>query len=93
MTFRQRLNNLQIVILRSLLKRGGDRQPISLLPFMRRSTIDLWRRGLIEIWYRHPLDHGSQRGPFYRLTIVGAHLAQQFLYPAPRGISGAEETK
>ena len=47
---------------------------------------------LIEIWYRQSLDHDN-RGPFYRLTIVGARLAHEFLYPAPRGISGAEQTQ
>ena len=92
MTLRERLNNLQIVILRTLLKRGADKQPIALASWMRRSTVHLWRRGLIEIWYRQSLDHDN-RGPFYRLTIVGARLAHEFLYPAPRGISGAEQTQ
>lgn len=88
----ERLSNLQIVILRTLLKRGADARPITLARWMRRSTIHLWRRGLIEIWYRQSVDHGS-RGPFYTLTIFGARLAHEFLYPAPRGSSGAEKRK
>ncbi len=88
----ERLSNLQIVILRTLLKRGADKQPITLRSWMRRSTIHLWRSGLIEIWYRQSRDHGS-RGPFYTLTLVGARLAHEFLYPAPRGISGAEKVQ
>lgn len=49
MTFRERLSNLQIIILRSLLKRGGHVRPVSLKSWMRRATVHLWRRGLIEI--------------------------------------------
>lgn len=88
MTLRERLSSLQIVILRSLLKRGGHVRPVSLKSWMRGATVHLWRRGLIEIWYRQSPDH-SARGPFYTLTFVGAHLAEQFLHPAPRGVSGA----
>lgn len=91
MTLRERLSNLQIIILRSLLKRGADVRPVSLQTWMRRATVHLWRRGLIEVWYRQVPDHGS-RGPFYSLTIVGARLAEQFLHTAPRVLSGAGES-
>lgn len=92
MTLRERLSNLQIVILRSLAKRGAGLCPVSLNRWMRRSTVHLWRRGLVEIWYRQSLG-GHLSGPFYGLTIVGARLAHEFLYPAPRGSSGAEHTQ
>lgn len=92
MTLRERLSNLQIIILRSLLKRGANVHPVSLSQWMRRTTVHLWRRGLIEIWYRQSVDRGS-RGPFYTLTIAGTRLAHEFLYPAPRGLSGAEQQR
>jgi hypothetical protein len=49
---RERLNNLQIIIMRSLFTRGGSATPISLSPWQRQSTLNLWRRGLVHIWYR-----------------------------------------
>jgi hypothetical protein len=91
-TLRERLTNLQIVILRTLLKHGANVSPVTLRGWQRRSTIHLWRRGLVEIWYRQPVNGGT-RGPFYTLTIVGARLAHDFLYPAPRGSSGAEQAR
>ena len=92
MTIKSRLSNLQIVILRSLVKRGASSTPISLSKWQRRSSIALWRRGLIDIWFRQlPSECPSPRGPFYTLTIIGARLAFDFIYPAPRGLSGAEQ--
>lgn len=64
--------------------------PVSLPKWQRRSTVDLWRRGLVRIFYEQTLDaNPSLQGPFYALTMVGARLAQEFLFPAPRGLSGA----
>lgn len=81
MSIRERLSNLQIVIMRSLFKRGGSATPISLLSWQHRSTLNLWRRGLIEIWYKQAVDaNPSLRGPFYSLTIAGTRLAQDFFY-------------
>lgn len=86
----ERLNSREIVILRSLIQRGGDRAPISLLKWQREPAIPLWRRELLTTWYRQSPD-GPLDGPFYRLTEIGAHLAAKF-YPAPRGSSGAMES-
>jgi hypothetical protein len=90
MTIRDRLNRLQIVILRSLMKRGGNMTPVSLPSWQRETAITLWRRGLLEVWFRKSRDGCSGHGPLFSLTIFGARLALDFLYPAPRGISGAE---
>ena len=76
-----RLTNSQIVIMRSLFARGGSAMPISLFSWARRCTLHLWRRGLIEIWYKQALDaNPSLRGPFYSLTIAGARMAQTFFH-------------
>jgi hypothetical protein len=88
-----RLTRREIVILRSLFKRGAAVRAVSLVKWMRKYIVDLWRRGLVEVWYRQSLDaRPSLDGPFYSLTIHGAYLASQF-FPAPRGLSGAEKVR
>lgn len=85
-----RLSRSQIIILRSLAKRGADTRAISIQKWQREPAIPLWRRGIVEIWYRQSPNAGpSLLGPFYGLTIAGAKLASNFL---PRlGDSGAEQ--
>lgn len=87
-----RLSRSQIVILRSLMKRGADCRAITIDKWQREPTIPLWRSGIVEIWYRQSPDTSpSLQGPFYSLTIAGARLASNFIdLPAPRGFSGAE---
>lgn len=80
---RERLKNIHIVILRSLLKRGAQHVPIGLLKWQRKFTVSLWRRGIVNVWYRQTID-GPMAGPFYTLTTYGAYLAST-LFPAPRG--------
>lgn len=84
----ERLNNGEIVVLRSLIKRGANARAVTLQPWQRKIVVPLWRRGLIEIWYRQSPD--SFQGPYYGLSIHGAYVASS-LIPAPRGSSGAEE--
>lgn len=93
MTVRDRLSQAQIIIMRSLFRRGGSIRAVALdHDWQRKPALTLWRQGLIEIWYRQVAsEHPSLRGPFYALTVIGAQLAQQFISPAPRGISGAEQ--
>lgn len=85
-----RLTNSEIVIMRSLFKRGGGATPISLLSWMQRFALNLWRRGLIEIWYRQSIDAGLV-GPFCTLTLHGARMAQSFFRPTIRQLSAAEK--
>jgi hypothetical protein len=94
MTARSRLDNFQIAILRSLAIRGGNGRAITLKTGQRTSALPLWRRGIVEIWYRQsPDEQPSLQGPYYALTIIGARLAAAFLNPAPRGLpSGAEQS-
>lgn len=91
MTLRERLDNLQIVILRSLMKRGGNVTPVSLPTWQRKRAVNLWRRGLVDVWFRKCRYGGEEAGPLFSLTIVGARLALDFLNTAPRVISGAGE--
>lgn len=90
---RERLSNLQIFLLRSLLKCGGYLMPITIPKWQREAAIKLWRRGLVNIWFQKNRDSCAGHGPFFSLTIFGARLAHDFLYPAPRGSSGAEKVR
>jgi len=85
----ERLTNREIVILRSLLRRGAAVVAVSLVRWQRKFVINLWRRELVEIWYRQS-PTGSFEGPFFRFTKVGAIVAEKF-FPAPRGFPGAEQ--
>lgn len=86
-----RLTSREIVIMRSLMKRGAHAAAVSLARWQRKFVVSLWRRDLVEIWYRQsPSNEPAFQGPYYRLTINGARLAG-FLFPAPRGFSGAEQ--
>jgi hypothetical protein len=94
MTVRSRLDRFQIAILRSLITRGGNGRAITLKTGQRTSALPLWRRGIVEIWYRQsPDEQPSLQGPYYALTLSGEQLASRFIkYPAPRGLSGAEQS-
>jgi hypothetical protein len=91
MTARERLTNSQIVLMRYLAQRGAQLRAITLAKWQRVVALPLWRRGLIEMWWRTVPDN-SMQGPYFGLTIVGARLAFEFAYPAPRGRTGAEKT-
>lgn len=85
-----RFTDSQIILLRSLIKRGGASRAVSIHDWQRGPALPLWRRGLIEIWYRQsPSDRPVRQGPYYALSIAGARIAADFI-PAPRGFSGAE---
>jgi hypothetical protein len=91
MTIRERLTNSQIILLRSLARRGAFGRAVTIDKWQRIPAIPLWRRGLIEIWYRQfPNEQPSLQGPYYGLTAGGFQLASYFL---PRlGVSGAEQS-
>ncbi len=88
------LGNSQIVILRSLFMRGAAVRPVALeRSWQREFTPSLTRRGLIEVWYRQPLDDDfALRGPFISLSVAGARLAAALFNRAPRRFSGAEQS-
>lgn len=90
MTARERFTNSQIVLLRSLMKRGASIRAVTVVQWQRVIALPLWRRGLIDMWWRSVPDD-SMQGPYFGLTIVGARLAAEFVNPAPRGSSGAEK--
>lgn len=85
-----RLTRQEDIILRWLIERGAQGRAITLEKWCRTHVIGLWRRGLVEIWYRQAVDaQPSLQGPYYGLTLNGAYIAST-LFPAPRGSSGVE---
>ena len=77
MTEYERLTNNQIILMRSLLKRGGSVRPVSIERWQRKLVVPLWRRELIEIWYKQSLE-SRPNAAFYSLTIMGARIAESF---------------
>lgn len=95
MTQRARLTYRQIAAVLSLHKRGGSARPITLEIKLRDVVPPLWRRDIIEVWYRCAPEIGSQ-GPYFGFTTSGAMLAQSIYdrrrsNAAPRANSGAED--
>lgn len=94
-----RLSGREVNMMLALATRGGIVMPISMERDHREVVVPLWRRQLVELWFRRPpAEHSSQmHGPFYRLTNSGAQLAlaihekRKLFGAAPRAISGAGE--
>ncbi len=74
---RERLTDNQIIVMRSLIRRGGSVRPVTIDRWQHKLVLPLWRRELIEVWYRQSLD-SRPTGSFYSLTIAGARMAESF---------------
>jgi hypothetical protein len=62
-----------------LAKHGGGRA-VAIARYLQGVAATLWRRDLVEIWYRQvPDEQPSMRGPFYTLSLSGWNLASRFL--------------
>jgi hypothetical protein len=72
---RPKLTQAEIDALLFLAKRCGMTGRITLTMQQRRRTIPLWRRGLVEIWWKRLPGDRRQRGPFFSLSVDGFQLA------------------
>lgn len=92
----RRLTGREVNLMLALAMRGGITRPISLERDYRLAVMPLWRRQLVELWFRRPpAEQSSQmHGPFYRLTDSGAQLAlaihekRKLFDAAPRAFQG-----
>lgn len=84
----QRLSNRQIATLRHLAICCAHGGQITLTRDQREAMTPLWRRDLIEIWYRQ-IPGESPRGPFYRPTHSGWHLIRAIIAAGQRQQSEA----
>jgi hypothetical protein len=74
----QRLSNRQIATLKHLAICCGNGGSVTLTRDQREVMVPLWRRQLIEIWYRH-FPGERPRGPFFRPTDFGWSLIRSIL--------------
>lgn len=83
MTERPRLSERQIQTLKQLSVTCGNGGQATLTRDQREAMTPLWRRHLIEIWYRH-LPGERPRGPFFRPTEAGWSLIRSIHAGAER---------
>lgn len=78
-----RLNWREVALLKLVAKRGGIQRPILIERPRRRAAPGLWRRHLLEVWYRQCVITRELQGPFYALSVTGWRVASAF-DPSPR---------
>lgn len=75
---RSRLSPREVWLLLFMLKRCGLTGRMTLRRKQREWVIPLWRRELVEMWWRQMAGE-SPRGPYFSLTIDGHRLASAIL--------------
>ncbi len=87
----RRLHAGEIAVLRSLFKRATpSSSPISLSLRERKAIAYLWRRRLVDVWFRHVPDCvPNTQGPYFALTIAGFRMAAAFAAPRQRRQQGS----
>jgi hypothetical protein len=75
----ERLSNRQIATLKQLAICCAAGGPATLTRDQREAMAPLWRRGLVEMWFRVVPDEGSQRVPFFRPSANGWNLIRAIL--------------
>lgn len=89
----RRLSSIEASLLVDLLRRGGLAGRVSIVHWQRRFVLPLWRKGLIEIWYRqHAIDDPMPARPFYGLTTKGFALANAIAAGSSASVSTAPST-
>lgn len=83
-----RLKRCEIDLIRLLFVRPRDRLARSIGLYLaaheRRIAAALWRRGLVEAFYRQaPESDRALQGPFYALSFAGWKLGKAFARPRP----------
>jgi hypothetical protein len=82
----ERLSNRQIATLKHLAICCAAGGQVTLTRDQREAMAPLWRRGIVEIWYRQTVDgNPSLQGPFYRLTESGSRLTDAILRRSASG--------
>jgi len=75
----QRLSNRQIATLKHLAVCCSNGGQVTLTHDQREAMAPLWRRGLVEIWFRCVPDEGMTRSPFFRPSESGWRLISSIL--------------
>lgn len=74
-----RLSNRQIATLKHLAICCADGGQVTLTRDQRESMVPLWRKRLVEMWWRNSPDDQSLQGPFFRPTPAGKNLTDAIL--------------
>lgn len=78
----RRLNHQEIGLLRHLFRVGAGSFAVSLDRPRRRAAVPMWRRGIVNAWYRQaPSLSPSWQGPYFNLSEAGVRLAAKFMRP------------
>ena len=84
-----RLPPSQVRVLKHLALYCGMGGNILLPKALRRAVPGLWRRGLIEVWYRQVPDQSpSLNGPFFGLSLDGRRMVSLIFHPLNQEIAG-----
>jgi hypothetical protein len=75
----QRLSNRQITTFKHLAICCGNGGQVTLTRDQREAMAPLWRRGIVEMWFRCIPDEGSARSAFFRPSNSGWHLIHAIL--------------
>jgi hypothetical protein len=71
------LSRSEINVLKRLAIHCGAGGNVMLGERFRASALPLWRRGLVQVWYRQSPECGLQ-GPYFGLSMAGSRLAAAF---------------
>lgn len=71
----ERLSNRQIATLKHLAICCANGGQVTLTRDQREAMVPLWRREIVEIWFRH-IPGERSRGPFFRPTDSGWRLIE-----------------
>jgi hypothetical protein len=75
----ERLSNRQIATLKHLAICCANGGQVTLTRDQREAMQPLWRRGLVEMWFRCIPDEGNTRLPFFRPSAAGWNLINAIL--------------
>ena len=74
-----KLSAREIWMLLYMAERSGLTGRMTLSRKHRERIVPLWRRHLVEIWWRQIADDESNRGPYFSLSVDGHRLAFSIL--------------
>jgi hypothetical protein len=82
-----RLSNRQIATLKHLAICCSNGGLVTLTRHQREAMQPLWRRGVVEIWFRCIPEEGSMRSPFFRPSENGWRLIAAILNAVGRVVA------
>lgn len=86
-----RLSRSEINLLKHLIRFSPLGTPVTVPDKHRAALVPLWRKALIEIWYRQDRDNtGVRRTQFVSITVDGARRIDAILHSSSRRLAGSQ---